>query len=94
MNPEVGGGTAEESLVEEIAASLASSGEYVRCVEAGPTQQMVDLHWCAHRAGRRVGMKVRIIVAEPTVLKRSDHRERVTMTVVPRTRPVARLELP
>jgi hypothetical protein len=88
MNPalRVGG----NELVEEIARSLATHGEYVRCVESGPTQHLVDLHWCAHRAGRELGMKVRITMAEPPQPCRTDHHEQVTMRVVPRRDAVRR----
>lgn len=73
-----------DALVDEIADALARSGQYVTDFDAGPTQYLVDLHWCAHRAGRRLGMKVRVTVAESVQIHRSDHEERVTMTVAPR----------
>jgi hypothetical protein len=73
-----------EQLVQEIAEALAESGEYVREMEWRSTQHMVDLHWCAHRAGRRLGMKVRVRVVEASTLHRTDHWERVTMTVAAR----------
>ena len=73
-----------DELVQEIAEALAESGEYVREMEWGSTQHMVDLHWCAHRAGRRLGMKVRVRVVEAPTLHRTDHWERVMMTVAAR----------
>ncbi|HET6167376.1 MAG TPA: hypothetical protein VFE07_11165 [Marmoricola sp.] len=82
MNPTVG--IADDLLVEQIAHSLATVGEYVCCVDVGPTQHLVDLHWCAHRAGRRIGMKVSVTMAEPVELRRTDHEEQVTMRVAPR----------
>jgi hypothetical protein len=82
MNPAVRVGG--DRLVEEIASSLAADGEYVCCVDSGPTQHLVDLHWCAHRAGRTLGLKVRVTMAEPAQIRRSDHVERVTMRVTPR----------
>ena len=80
----------EDVLVEEIARSLADAGEYVCCVDSGPTQHLVDLHWCAHRAGRRLGLKVRVTMAEPAQPKREDHYEKVTMRVAPRPAEVRR----
>ncbi len=82
MNPAVRVGG--DMLVEDIASSLAADGEYVCCVDSGPTQHLVDLHWCAHRAGRTLGLKVRVTMAEPAQIRRSDHVERVTMRVTPR----------
>ncbi|HEX7717374.1 MAG TPA: hypothetical protein VF416_08805 [Marmoricola sp.] len=82
MHPSVGGGT--EALVAEIADALASTGEYVRRVESGPTQHVVDLLWCAHRAGKRVGMKVHVSVAEPPRPLGSGRHQKVTLTVVAR----------
>lgn len=73
-----------DTLVAEIADSLARTGEYVTFVDAGPTQHMVDLHWCAHLAGRQLGMKVRVTVTESAQLHRSDHYAQVTMAVAPR----------
>ena len=52
-------------LAAEIADALASSGEYVAQIELLPTQQLVDFHWAAHRAGRRLGVKVTIDVHVP-----------------------------
>jgi hypothetical protein len=82
MNHVLVGGA--DTLVAEIADSLERSGEYVTYVDAGPTQHMVDLHWCAHLAGRRLGMKVRVTVTESVQLHRSDHSAQVTMSVAPR----------
>lgn len=82
MTPTVG--VADDLLVEQIAHSLATDGEYVCCVDSGPTQHMVDLHWCAHLAGRQVGLKVSVTMAEPAEVRRSDHYELVTMRVAPR----------
>jgi len=73
-----------EELIAEIAESLAHAGEYEHQMYAGPTQHMVDLHWCAHLAGRRLGIKVRVTVAEAPQIRRGDHHEHVTVTVVPR----------
>lgn len=82
-----------EELVAEIADSLAHAGQYEHEMNAGPTQQMVDLHWCAHLAGRRLGIKVRVTVAEAAQIHRDDHHENVTVTVVPRPE-VRRVSVP
>lgn len=82
MNPVNRGG--RETLVARIEDALKRSGEYVTEVDSGPTQHMVDLHWCAHSAARRLGLKVRVVMTEPPQLHRTDHDERVTMTVRPR----------
>ena len=73
-----------EQLVAEIADCLAREGQYEQDMYAGPAQHMVDLHWCAHLAGRRLGMKVCVRVVETPQIQRSDHVEHVTVTVVPR----------
>jgi hypothetical protein len=70
-----------EQLIATIAASVATAGTFELSMGSGTTQQMVDLHWCAHRAGRRLGIKVRVSMVEARSLDRTDHDERVTMIV-------------
>jgi hypothetical protein len=57
-----GGRPVADDLVAEIAGALAESGEYSAPIDLAPTQRVVDFHWAAHRAGRRLGMKVKVDV--------------------------------
>ena len=50
----------------EIASALQHHGQYVTRVDARRHQQMADLHWTAHRAGRLLGIKVRVFVEGPS----------------------------
>jgi hypothetical protein len=51
-----------EDIVAEIADAIATVGEYVTRVELQPTQRIVDFHWAAHQAGRRLGVRVEVDV--------------------------------
>lgn len=63
MDPSGGGGG--KPSADEIADALTSRGEYVLRMTPGPHQEVVDLHWQAHRAGQLLGIKVRVIVHGP-----------------------------
>ena len=45
-------------LVTQIAEALATAGEYVARIDLYPTQNVVDINWAAHQAGRRLGIRV------------------------------------
>ena len=60
-----GGIDVADDLVAEIADSLAVSGEYAARITLLPTQRLVDFHWAAHHAGRRLGLKVQVDVHVP-----------------------------
>ena len=47
-----------EDLVAEIADALSASGEYLARIELQPSQRVVDFHWAARQAGRRLGIRV------------------------------------
>lgn len=63
--------------VYDIADALSSHGECEIRANPLPTQNMVDLHWAAHRAGETLGIKVRVRVASPA----SDSDPTVTIKV-------------
>jgi hypothetical protein len=77
-----GGADVAADLTTRIADALAESGEYVAAIGLLPTQQLVDLHWAAHQAGRRVGLKVAV-----TVRPLKGASDRAEVRVAPR-RPV------
>lgn len=60
-----GGTRVANDLAAEIADALRTAGEYVARVALLPTQQLVDFHWAAHQAGRRLGFKVKVDVRVP-----------------------------
>lgn len=49
-----------EDLVDDIADGLATSGRYVVRVDAVRAEHVLDFNWAARRAGRRLGMTVRV----------------------------------
>jgi hypothetical protein len=51
-----------DDLVAEIADGLVAAGEYVTRVDLMPTQQVVDLNWAAHQAGRSLGIRIQVEV--------------------------------
>ena len=51
--------------VVEIAANLWINGEYVVDIDPCPTQDLVDLQWAAHQAGRVLGGRARIATRAP-----------------------------
>jgi len=71
----------------EIADGLSARGEYVVRLDPLPTQQLVDLHWAAHRAGQLLGIKVRVYVQGP--IREIDPM--VTITISPRRHDRSRL---
>lgn len=75
-----GGIRVSDDLVAQIVAALAESGEYVARVELMPTQGLVDFHWAALRAGRRLGLQVGIDVRLP----KNDPDPRAEVRVGPR----------
>jgi len=76
-----GGGHTGDELVAQIADALATTGKYVRTMTSSPTQDLVDVNWCAHRAGRQLGIRVRVLVEGPVSTVRNPT---VTVTVTPR----------
>jgi hypothetical protein len=56
-----GGGTPGPA---EIAEALERHGHFITRLPRVPEQQLVDLHWSAHQAGRLLGIKVRVAVEE------------------------------
>ena len=47
---------------DEIAEALTEHGQFVTTVDRRAVQQLVDLHWAAHQAGRMIGSNVRVLV--------------------------------
>ena len=81
------GGEGATPSADEIADALTSRGEYVLRMTPRPHQDVVDLHWQAHRAARLLGIKVRVIVHGPV----RDVDPYVTVLIRPRRSELQRL---
>jgi hypothetical protein len=65
MDPLPGGAQGGTPSAAEIAEALSLRGRYVIRMDPLPHQRLVDVHWTAHRAGRSLGIKVRVVVEGP-----------------------------
>jgi hypothetical protein len=52
-------------LALDIVRALELSGRYEVGVDTGNAQHVVDIRWAAHQAGRLLGMKTRVVLADP-----------------------------
>lgn len=65
-------------LTAEILGQLSAEGEYVVELDPHPQQRLIDLRWAAHRAGRMLGRRTRMVVSGATNRRRPFVRVTVT----------------
>lgn len=71
------GNDPQQELVIEIASKLWYDGEAVYVIHATRHQQLVDLQWAAHQAGRLLGVRAQVQV---TPMGRADPRVTASIT--------------